>query len=447
MDPTLNDDFDSMKPTEDEAGGGDGEMVDDTTSVANDEVTNNAMPINGGLTGSVAQRNRGMPMMRGALTGRRLPVSRGAQMEPGDDNAMAVGAMSGGVMNDNNVMNGGMVNNGDAVPMGQNAAPMDQGAMLVGQGTVPMSQNVTPMGDMNMLADSGVSDVMLGGSQPKSSKKWWIAGVVALVVAIVCGVLAVVLLGGRGNGGGGGVRQSGNVKDIFKEFDEYMILGKGSNVKEGEEEDAQDDETETETETETKDNGNEDVNAEINVAQVALDDAYFVKVSKFGQYQDQERFFNGAKDYLDDLGNATNDESLIESVDELREEITILSKLSVASYTDVFLQQYLSDHSDGIQNYMNQEVDLKNNYYKALFEGIKNLAANYQKLYDIFSINRCISDDDVDWDCASDIVFVDDEAERLQDKIDKTMLLDKKYLDGIQKKIFQSLERIRKGLA
>ena len=92
-------------------------------------------------------------------------------------------------------------------------------------------------------------------------------------------------------------------------------------------------------------------------------------------------------------------------------------------------------------------MDLKNNYYKALFEGIKNLAANYQKLYDIFSINRCISDDDVDWDCASDIVFVDDEAERLQDKIDKTMLLDKKYLDGIQKKIFQSLERIRKGLA
>ena len=238
-----------------------------------------------------------------------------------------------------------------------------------GMGDVPSGQPMN-MGAVNpgMPLSFGSGDIIL--APEKKSKKWWIVGVIAVVFVIIVSCCIVWMSVNSEN------VLAGDAKSVFDDYERYMLLG----------------------EVDEDDDGGVVYNDDRMIADVTLDNAYYVDVTELAQFEEQRLFFQVAYEYLSDLSKLVDDESLKVFIGGLIEDTEVMKQLSIILNTDYVLRKYTNNEID---DYLGELDGLRGETHSMALYDAKSLVLEYKKLYGLFDENNCVDDDGLDGDCTN----------------------------------------------
>lgn len=296
---------------------------------------------------------------------------------------------------------------------GGSGVPVNPGAPM-GSG-VPMNSGV-PMGS-GVPMNLGTGDITLAGNE-KKSKKWWIVALLALfVVAIVGGIVWYFVA--RPNGQGVFV---GDTKTLFEEFENYMLIGEN-------------DDTDIDSENDD-DAANEEA--------VTSKNAFFVGVTRLGNYEEQKRFFSKAKEYVSGLKASTNDAILLSTIGRMDDMISVTEQLSAVSYTDHILQEYLRSGDNGIEDYLEGiKNQTTNSSYSSMLNNIEALILKQKQLFGYYMKSGCIVNDSLDSNCVSTVLKSNKEVGQLSDGIQVLTHNNRENLNYLNRSVFDGIEEMR----
>ena len=287
-----------------------------------------------------------------------------------------------------------------------NQPPMDTGGF-----GAPVNSGV-PM-------SSGTGDIVLNNDGGKSKKKWWIVILLIVLVAAIVGVVVwyfVVRPSGQGT-------FVGDTKTLFSEFENYMLYGENDN------------------DADIYFENNDDV---ADGETIPLENAYFVGVTRLGKYEEQEQYFSRLNKFLNDLRASTNNEVLLSNIERMGDIISTIELLSVVSYTNYILQNYLQNGDDGIDDYLSKIEGLKVDFtYGSILNGIETLILKHKQLYGYYKNKGCMVDKSLDSHCISAVLKNSEEARKLSNEIQILTHNTRENLDYMNNLVFNEVEEMR----
>jgi hypothetical protein len=146
---------------------------------------------------------------------------------------------------------------------------------------------------------------------------------------------------------------------------------------------------------------------------------------------------------------SNKDGELARNISELDNAITILDELSSVAYTNMLIDNYLTDSDKSIQEQIKKIEELELNgmeNYDIMLNADKNYVSEFGKLYQKFSSGGCIKDGVLDVDCINLAVEKDNTVSDLQESTNSARIVVRKYVDKLFNVIILKINTIGKEI-
>lgn len=271
-----------------------------------------------------------------------------------------------------------------------------------------------PSVNNRVLTSIDPQPMQLSANSGKPKKGLIFGGLAVIVILIIALVVGMTM--GKNNNSGGGKVVSAEV--AFNEASKFILFG--------------------------------DINSDKNINEVKIDDTAILSIAQEAVYEEQQKFFNDAKQYVDTLKKSIkNNQDVSDAVSDLEKSVFILGKISTILDNNSLLLNYAKEGKPAIQKQIDEirQMDCGEDGFCVTVSQLEtDFLTKTEELYQKFVAGKCVKDEEIDASCVEGIIDNDESNRKLQNNVVLLRTSLRKYIPALSERAVFSIKTIGEEL-